>query len=464
MKSKSEFISAAGVLLALLTCLAASSAIGESPKPPNIIFIMADDLGWGDLECYGQQRIRTPNLDRLAEEGMRFTQVYAGSTVCAPSRSVLMTGQHTGHTRIRGNARHPLLPEDVTAAEMLKTAGYQTGLIGKWGLGEAGTSGIPNRQGFDYFFGYLNQHHAHNYYPTYLWRNQEKVPLKNVVPNEDSAGGGKASVREQYSHDLFAEEAREFVRRHQADRFFLYLALTIPHANNEAGRQGMEVPDYGSYEETGWPEPQKGHAAMITRMDEDIGELLELLEELELAKETLIFFTSDNGPHAEGGNDPQFNDSNGPLRGMKRDLYEGGIRVPMLVWWPERIEAGVVNDTVWYFADVLPTLADLTNTGLPEGVDGRSILPALLGKKQDLGERFLYWEFHVRGFTQAARWGAWKGVRKGLDQPLELYHLTADSGEHYDLSDEYPWVVKRLENYLEEARTPSKHWPLPAEK
>jgi arylsulfatase A-like enzyme len=296
-----DFYRLLGVLavLALLgrPCIAAS-------RPPNIIFILADDLGYGDLGCYGQKNIQTPQLDRLAAEGIRFTQAYAGSTVCAPSRSVLMTGQHTGHTRIRGNARYPLEDSDVTVAEVLKSTGYRTALIGKWGLGEQGSSGSPIRQGFDYFFGYFNQRHAHNYYPSYLWRNEEKVSLRNSVPNEDSEGSGVAAVRVDYSHDVIAEEALRFVERNKEHPFFLYLAFTTPHANNEAKDKGMEVPELGRYQDKNWPEAQKGHAAMISRMDQDVGRLMKLLKKLGIDEQTIVFFSSDNGPHQEAGNDP----------------------------------------------------------------------------------------------------------------------------------------------------------------
>jgi len=323
------------VTVALIVLTAAAAA----QTGPNIIFILADDLGYGDLSCYGQRKFKTPNIDRLAAEGMRFTQYYAGSTVCAPSRSALMTGQHTGHTRIRGNARHPLLPEDVTVAEVLKSARYKTALIGKWGLGEAGTTGVPNRQGFDYFFGYLNQRHAHNYYPTFLWRNEERIKLRNVVPDEDNEGAGNSTNRVDYTHDLMAEESLKFIEQNRRGPFFLYLAFTIPHANNEAGKMGMEVPDLGEFGNNDWPDQEKAKAAMIARMDRDVGRLMALLKKLGIDDKTLVFFTSDNGPHREGGADPDFFDSNGPLRGIKRDMYEGGIRVPMIARWPKRIKA-----------------------------------------------------------------------------------------------------------------------------
>lgn len=442
-------------------CWTDSTVLARRGDKPNIIFILADDLGYGDLGCYGQLNIQTPSLDRMAGQGLRFTQAYAGSTVCAPSRSVLMTGLHAGHTRIRGNARHPLQPGDVTVAEVLKRQGYQTALIGKWGLGEAGTTGHPRRQGFDYFFGYLNQRHAHNYYPTFLWRNEDKVFLPNVVPNEDAEGSGEASVKAVYSHDLLMAEALRYVRDHRDRRFFLYLALTIPHANNEAKVRGMEVPDQGPYRDLGWPAAQKNHAAMITRMDHDLGRLFAALSELGIDEETLVVFTSDNGPHREGGFKPDFSASSGPLRGIKRDLYEGGIRVPMLVRWPGKIKGGMVDATPWSFADVLPTLADLAGARIDGWLDGQSVAPVFFGRHpRSLEDRCLYWEFHEGGFKQAARRGPWKVVRPGLAQPLELYNLDTDAGETANVAGRHPAVAAMFEGYLKRARTESPLWPV----
>ncbi|MCH8047131.1 MAG: sulfatase-like hydrolase/transferase, partial [Planctomycetes bacterium] len=278
----------------------------EKPRLPNIVFIMADDLGYGDLGCYGQKQIKTPNIDRLAAEGMKFTNCYAGSTVCAPSRCVLMTGLHTGHCFIRGNGKDNLRPSDVTVAEVLKDAGYTTALCGKWGLGHEGSTGLPTRQGFDYFYGYLDQHHAHNYYPSFLVRNEKRVKLRNVVPGEGKWGQGVATKKIDYSHDLIVEEALAFIDRRKDKPFFLYLALTIPHANNEAGRRGMEVPSYGQYADKDWPEPQKGIAAMISLMDRDIGRLMARLKQHGIDDDTIVMFTSDNGPHRQGGNNPDF--------------------------------------------------------------------------------------------------------------------------------------------------------------
>ena len=436
-----------------------NAADRQSHSKPNIIVILADDLGYGDLGCYGQRKIKTPHLDKMAAEGMRFTQAYAGCTVCAPSRSSLMTGQHTGHTRIRGNARHPLAAEDLTVAELLKSAGYGTGLFGKWGLGEAGSSGSPIRQGFDEFFGYFNQRHAHNYYPSYLWRNEQRVPLRNTVSNEDAEGAGVAIQRLDYSHDLLAREALDFVDRHRDKPFFLYLALTIPHANNEAKAKGMEVPSDAPYSGEPWPEPEKNKAAMITRMDADIGRLMAKLKELKLDERTIAFFSSDNGPHKEGGNDPMFFNSSGPLRGIKRDLTEGGIRVPMIVRWPGRIKPGAVSDRVWAFWDFLPTVAEIAGVKPPKNIDGRSMLPTLMGRWQRQPP-FLYWEFHERGFNQAVRMGDWKGIRLAPGRPLELYDLKRDIGETNNLAAVRPGIVRRIESHLKTARTESELWPI----
>jgi arylsulfatase A-like enzyme len=363
-----------------------------------------------------------------------------------------MTGLHTGHCRVRGNALVPLQPEDVTVAELLKGAGYATGIIGKWGLGEPDTPGVPNRQGFDTWFGYLNQGHAHNYYPEYLWRNETRVELPQ------NQGGSRG----EYSHDLFTQEALEFVQQHATEPFFLYLAYTIPHANNERGREtgdGMEVPSDHPYSDHDWPQPQKGHAAMITRMDRDIGTLLGLLRELGLDEDTLVFFTSDNGPHREGGADPAFFGSSGPLRGFKRDLYEGGIRVPMLVRWPGMIPAGQVSTHPWAFWDFLPTACQLAGARPPDGLDGISVLPALFGRPCRT-QGFLYWEFHERGFGQAVRMGNWKAVRPGQEQPLELYDLATDLGETTDVAAAHPEVVAAITEYLATARTESVDFPV----
>jgi len=469
LRSASIVTVSMGAASVLQGCASVGPARGGKARKPNIIFILADDLGYGDLGCFGQQTIQTPNIDKFASEGMQLTEHYAGSTVCAPSRCCLMTGLHTGHALIRGNANVPLRPEDLTVPELLKKAGYTTGIIGKWGLGEAESTGVPNKQGFDYWFGYLNQRHAHNYYPEFLWKNEQKVPLKgNQLTTPDEGGWGVSIKKVTYSHDLFAAEALDFVERNKDDRFFLYLTFTIPHANNEAGSKGMEVPDFGPYADKDWPEPQKGHAAMITRMDGDVGRLMAKLKELGIDEKTFVMFSSDNGPHKEGGGDPAFFNSSGPLRGYKRDLYEGGIRVPTIARWPGRIKPGSTSGHVCAFWDFLPTACDLAGVKAPEAIDGVSILPALLGEpRKQKKHDYLYWEFHEQGQKQAVRWGDWKGVRlnvaKDPNGPIELYNLKTDLGETTDLADKYPDVVAKIAQIMKTARTPSQNWPLPGE-
>ncbi|MBZ0255293.1 arylsulfatase [bacterium] len=424
--------------------LASIQRAAAQDEKPNIIFIMADDLGYGDLGCYGQKTIQTPNIDRMAAEGMRFTDVYAGSTVCAPSRCCLMTGYHTGHCRIRGNLRHPLLPEDMTVASILKRNGYKTGLVGKWGLGEPDTSGVPNRQGFDYFYGYLNQARAHNYYPDFLWRNEERDFFK----------------RWTYSHDVFTEEALKFVDESKDAPFFLYLAYTIPHAFNEGRENGMPVPSTEPYRDKDWPQQSKNHAAMITRMDKDVGKLFAKLKELGIDDNTIVFFTSDNGPHREGGADPEFFDSNGPLNGIKRSMHDGGIRVPMIARWPGKIKAGAVSNQPWAFWDFMPTAAELAGGNTPGGIDGISMVNELMGKTQRSHE-YMYWEFHEKGFHQALRMGDWKAVRKDtIHNPIELYNLKDDIGEQNNIADQHPEVMEKIRNYLAKARTPNERYPV----
>ncbi len=472
-----------GLLLCLLVAALSAWACGNAAEdsagaaPPNIIWILTDDLGWGDLGSYGQQQIETPHLDRMAEEGMRFTDAYAGFTVCAPSRSVLMTGQHTGHTRVRRNGSPGLWEEDVTVAELLKEQGYSTALVGKWGLGMEDSPGAPWRQGFDHFYGYLSQGHAHNYYPEFLMRGPQREALRNVVRLSGRYGGmsGVAVERVDYSHDLLMADALGWLRSHAQGPFFLYLALTIPHANNEAGRAdgggdpgissivedlgdhreriGMEVPDAGQYQAKDWPGPQKGTAAMITLLDLGVGQIFEALSDLGVDERTVVFFSSDNGPHAEGGNDPFFFDSNGPFQGYKRSLHDGGIRVPALVRWPGRVAAGTVSDLPWYFADFLPTVADLAGFAVPQGVDGVSIVPELLGEGTVDRERLMYWG-GTPGRAEAVRWGSWKAVREKPSEPLELFDLGTDPGEQRDVAAEHPEIAQRARDYLATAIIP----------
>ena len=464
MKTQFHFITKLSLQIILVALMGATALAGTGK--PNIIYIMTDDLGYGDLGCYGQQRIKTPKIDQLAEQGMRFSQFYAGSTVCAPSRCVLMTGYHTGHALVRGNreikpmGQWPLPDDTVTVAEVLKKAGYTTGLVGKWGLGGPGSTGHPNRQGFDYFFGYLCQRHAHNYYPEFLFRNETRVSLKgNKVENDRLDGAGYATDRTTFSHDLCADEALEFVKRNHENPFFLYLSLTIPHANNEGGKRGMEVPDYGVYSAMDWPEPQKGHAAMISRLDADIGKLMALLEDLNIDEHTIVFFTSDNGPHREGGNDPDFNDSNGPLRGIKRDLYEGGIRVPMIVRWPGKIAPRSVSDHIGYFGDFMTTAAELAGTRAPRGLDSISFVDALLGNdRRQKQHPYLYWEFHGGGrHFQAIRLGPWKGV-KHRNGSFELFRLDQDLGELHDVAGNHQSLVTQLSIEMERSHQDNPMW------
>lgn len=443
------------LFLLLLTFVPTMLAAADRP---NVIFVLADDLGYGDLGCFGQDKIQTPHLDQMAAEGMKLTSFYAGSTVCAPSRCVLMTGKDTGHARVRGNGWGPLLPEDLTVAEMLKEAGYRTALCGKWGIGEEGTTGVPNKQGFDYFYGYLNQRHAHNYYPTYLWQNDQRVALPNVPETEDKVGGGWAREAVAYSHDLIMDEALQWLRKgERAQPFFLYLALTIPHANNERNRglgDGQEVPDYGIYEDMDWPRPAKGQAAMITRMDRDMGTLFATLKELQVDENTLVIFSSDNGHHREGGHDPAFFDANGPLRGMKRDLYEGGIRVPTIARWPGKIAAGSRSAHPAYFGDFMATISDLTGQALPKDTQSVSFLPTLLGQHdQQETDRMLYWEFHERQGKQALRFGKWKAIRKPFGNGhIELYDLSRDLGERRNLALQRRDLVQQAATWMDQAR------------
>jgi arylsulfatase A-like enzyme len=438
----------------------------DRPRPPNIVLMLADDLGYGDLGCYGQKKIRTPNLDRLAAEGLRFTQAYAGSTVCAPSRCALMTGLHTGHCRTRGNGgggtprgNVALKPDDVCVAELLRKAGYATALVGKWGLGEEGSTGIPTRKGFDHFFGYLNQHHAHNYYPDFLWRGEKKIAVANPQSKIDNV----AEKFVKYSPDLCLEEGLKFIGDNRSKPFLLYYASTLPHANNEKTRatgEGNEVPSDEPYTKEVWPQAEKNKAAMITRLDSDIGRLLGKLKELGLEKDTLVIFSSDNGPHQEGGNRVEFFASSGPHRGFKRGLTDGGIRVPAIARWPGVIKPGTVSDHVWAFWDFLPTACELAGARVPDKLDGISLAPILTGNGTQKTHDFLYWEFHEGGFKQAVRHGNWKALRLTPRQPLELYDVVADPAEKSNVAKDHPQVVARIEEYLKTARTDSQEFPI----
>ena len=439
---------------------------------PNIVYFIADDLGYGDLSCLGQQKFKTPNLDRLAREGLLFTQHYSGSTVCAPSRSALMTGQHTGHTPIRGNrsvepeGQWPIEDETFTLSELLKQKGYVTGGFGKWGLGGPGTEGDPVYQGFDVFFGYNCQGKAHNYYPRHLWNNLEKVVLHE---NEGTREG-------IYAPNLIHEKALAFIEANREKPFFLFYPNVIPHAELFAPEEYMEMfrgkflPEkaYQGYDEGprfrdgpygSQPESHAAFAAMVTLLDRQVGDVLDKINELGLSEKTLVIFTSDNGPHLEGGADPDYFNSNGIYTGYKRDLYEGGIRVPTIAWWPGRIAPNTRTDHMSAFWDVLPTLAELTGQEVPEHVDGISFLPTLLGEEGQQEHDYLYWEFHEKNGRQALRKGEWKLVRYDVFSPeittTELYHIPSDPSESRNVAKENPDVTKNLLLLLEGARTES---------
>jgi len=444
----------------------------ETPLP-NIIYILADDLGYGDLSCYGQQKFSTPNLDQLAAAGIRFTRHYSGSTVCAPSRSVLMTGLHTGHTPIRGNqevkpeGQSPLPDSAVTMAEVLKEAGYVTGAFGKWGLGFPGSEGDPVNQGFDQFFGYNCQRYAHRYYPEYLWNNKEKYFLE----------GNDWSTTATYAPDVIQQKTLEFIRDNRDTSFFAYVPIVIPHAelivpddeifNQYLGEYpeepfvGRPGADYGPGMVIGMycsqEHPHATFAAMVQRIDTYVGQIVSTLNELGIKENTILMFTSDNGPHQEGGADPEFFNSNGGLRGIKRDLYEGGIRVPFIVSWPGTVSGGKVSEHISAFWDILPTVEDIVGSDNAE-TDGLSFLPELLGEVQSKHES-LYWEFHERGGKQALLIDGWKAVRlnvsKDLCGPLELYHLMSDPSEKINVAADHPDLVEKFDRLMKEERVSS---------
>ncbi len=490
-----SFVKAVGAGSAAMA-LADLQACMPGGRKPNIVLIVADDLGYGELGCYGQQRIRTPNIDRLAGEGIRFTQYYSGSPVCAPSRCVLLTGLHTGHAYIRDNdemaergdvwrdlsleGQRPLPPNTTTIAALLKDAGYVTGAMGKWGLGGPGSTGEPNRQGFGHWYGYLCQRLAHNYYPVHLWRNSEKDVLDNEYfhPHqrlpEDADPSDPASYEpyggKEYSMDLIVEEALQFVRDNRERPFFLYLPFTIPHAalqvpeDSLAEYQGAfpETPYLGDKGYTPHPAPRAAYAAMVTRMDREIGRILRLIEELGLDGDTIVFFTSDNGPTFNGGTDSDFFESAGPLRGLKQDLYEGGIRVPLVARWPGKIAPGTVTDHVSAFWDFLPTLTTIAGAATPDSVDGLSMLPALEGRPSEQRQHeHLYWEYHG---GQAVRLGDLKGFRASVGDLVELYDLSTDVGEEHDVAGQHPDIVARIEEIMRTGRTESPLFPLVRER
>jgi len=443
-------------------------------QKPNIIYILADDLGYGDLSITGQEKFLTPNIDKLAKDGMLFTQHYSGSTVCAPSRSSLMTGQHTGHTFIRGNkevqpeGQHPLAHEQITVAELLKTVGYTTGAFGKWGLGFPGSEGDPNKQGFDEFYGFNCQRIGHNYYPYHLWHNQNK---KNLEGNNDKN-------MEQYAPDLIHQQALSFIEKNKDTSFFMYYPSIIPHAELFAPESYMEkfrgkfttekpykgVDEGKFYKNGGYgsqKEPHTAFAAMVTLLDDQVGEIRKKVEELGIADNTIIIFTTDNGPHNEGGADPEFFNSNAALRGFKRDLYEGGIRVPMVAYWPNKIKPSATSTHISAFWDFLPTVCEIAQIEKPDNIDGISFLPELLGENQKKHD-FLYWEFLEQGGKQAVRMGDWKGVRVKMannkNAPIELYNLSADLGEQNNIAYDHPKIIEKIAQIMDKEHRYSKEF------
>ena len=446
--------------LSLLLPVSAAAA-AAADRPPNIIYLLADDLGYGDLGSYGQKLIRTPRLDRMAQEGIRFTQHYAGAPSCQPSRTVLFTGLHGGHTPIRANSKLPLPASARTVTASLKAAGYATGAVGKWGLGELGSTGAPAAQSVDEFFGYIDQTHAHTHYPDHLWKNGQRVEIP-----ENAAGG-----RAVYSQDLFIRESLDFIRRNKDRPFFFYGAFTAPHAEvavppdslaEYRGQWPEPKPFPGAKTYAAQREPRAVRAAMITRLDRDIGRLLDLLDELKLSENTLVIFTSDNGPITAGGQDPDFFNSAGPLRGLKFSLYEGGIRVPFLARWSGKIAAGRTSDLVSDFADMFPTFAELARARPPEAIDGVSLVPTLLGAPERQARRpHHYWEAAPQ---QAVREGDWKLYRPAPDRPAELYHLGDDLAETKNLAAAQPEIAARLTALLSSARTEAPDFPLSARR
>jgi arylsulfatase A len=470
-------------LLALALAALVATAQAQTTSRPNIVFIVADDLGYGDVGFNGQKKIRTPHIDQLAKNGMVFNQFYAGTSVCAPSRSSIMTGQHTGHTYIRGNksaqpeGQEPIKDSIITVAEVLKQAGYRTAAFGKWGLGPVDSEGDPNKQGFDKFYGYNCQGLAHRYYPAHLWDNNQKISL---------IGNGDLLYNKEYAPDLIQQKALEFIEESKKDEpFFLFLPYILPHAEllvpddsifqsykGKFPETPFEGKDYGpgalpgGYAST--PYPHASFAAMVTRLDLYVGQVVAKLKEKGLDKNTLVIFTSDNGPHKEGGADPVFFNSSGPFSGTKRDLYEGGIREPFVAAWPGVIKPGTVSKHIGAFWDFMPTFAELANGKAPENIDGISFVPSLVGKGVQEQHDYLYWEFHEQGGRQAVRQGKWKGVRQNVDTnpngPVELYDISVDLKEKHNLAAKYPEVAKKLGKLMDEAHVPSELFPFAYEK
>jgi arylsulfatase A-like enzyme len=434
-----------------------------STTNPNIIYVLVDDMGYGDPSCFGQTKLKTPNLDAMAATGLRFTNHYAGSTVCAPSRCVLMTGLHTGHCTVRSNGNVKLRKEDITVAQVLKKAGYSTGCIGKWGVGRPDLDD-PNEHGFDYFYGYVCMNHAHNCYPEWVIRNGKKVPLRNVLEEKWKTskvypGAGVAAQKIDFVPHLCQQEVIQFIDENQENPFFLYYALNVPHANNEGGSKGMEVPSYGKYAGKDWPDPEKGFAAMISYIDGYVKEIFDKLRETGLDKRTLVMFTSDNGPHQEGGHKMEYFNSNGQLRGMKRDLYDGGVRVPTIAKWPGVIKPDRKTDHVSAFQDIMPTFAELASAQCPK-TDGISMLPTLLGRGEQKKHDHLFWEFYEGGGKKAVLKGKWKGIRLNTvrkpDSPIELYDISTDISEQKNVASEHPDIIADMTRIMQEEHEDQK--------
>ncbi|MDG1510393.1 MAG: arylsulfatase [Mariniblastus sp.] len=436
-------------VLLVLAALLMTNAAEATEKQPNIIYILADDLGYGDLGCYGQELIKTPNIDSLAKTGMRFTDHYSGAPVCAPARCVLLTGLHTGHCPIRGNralefeGNVPIPKSYVTLGEVMQKAGYATGAFGKWGQGYPGSVGDPVLRGFDQFYGYNCQREAHNYYPGHLWKNDKKVVLT----------GNKKGKKEQYSHDLITEQALSFIATPRDKPFFVYVPYTIPHTS-------FQVPDLEPYREKSWSVNQKTQAAMISRMDRDVGRIVKQVQALGELENTLIIFSSDNGPHGAGKTLTHFNAA-GPLRGKKGATYEGGIRVPLVVSWPGKIKPGTESDLISGFQDLFPTFAELAGAKAPANIDGLSFVSELLGRPTQKKHEYLYWELGTR---QGLRKGNWKAVRNSTKKKLgdvEIYDLSNDIGESNNLATQKPEIAAQFLELLQSARKPCELFPIP---
>ncbi len=452
---------------AIISCNPTPESKTESK--PNIVLILADDMGYGDLGILGQKTLKTPNIDEMAAKGILLSNHYCGSTVCAPSRAALITGKHPGHVSVRGNQPDQLLlDEEVTIAEKLKEAGYVTGAVGKWGVGHPPPPNDPQRNGFDFFYGYINMWHAHNFYPEFLYRNGKKEYLDNKLMRDEEGetlwpkepeGTGVAAEKNEYVHQLFDKEGLKFIEENKDTTFFLYMAYNVPHANNEAGymfNDGMEVPTYGEFADKDWPNPEKGFAMMMKNLDNSVRLFNEKLEELGLSDNTLVIFVTDNGPHEEGNHSAEFFDSNGMLRGTKRDLYEGGIRTPFIARWDGKIEPGSRSTHVSAFWDMMPTFCELAGVEPPEETDGISMVPTLLGKSGEQQKHpYLYFEFYEGGGKQAVLWENWKAVklqvRTGNARPIELYNLKEDPSETNNIAADHPDIVEAMQQRMDES-------------